>query len=63
MNRRPNINSLLSIKKTVKALKAQLRLKLVEKNNFEEVWNCYSVFICCFQISLETLILSIPTKW
>ncbi|XP_061226299.1 serine/threonine-protein kinase 31 [Neopsephotus bourkii] len=36
MNIRPNINSLLSIKKTVKALKAQLRWKLVEKNNLEE---------------------------
>ncbi|NXD61789.1 STK31 kinase, partial [Eolophus roseicapillus] len=36
MNRRPNINNLLSIKKTVKTLKAQLRWKLVEKNNFEE---------------------------
>ncbi|KAM9023804.1 serine/threonine-protein kinase 31 isoform 3-T3 [Ara ararauna] len=36
MNRRPNIDNLLSIKKTVKALKAQLRWKLVEKNNFEE---------------------------
>ncbi|KAM6338974.1 serine/threonine-protein kinase 31 [Podargus strigoides] len=35
-NRRPNINNLLSIKKTVKSLKAQLRWKLVEKNNFEE---------------------------
>ncbi|KGL88747.1 Serine/threonine-protein kinase 31, partial [Charadrius vociferus] len=36
LNRRPNLNSLLSIKKTVKSLKAQLRWKLVEKNNFEE---------------------------
>ncbi|NXK71290.1 STK31 kinase, partial [Amazona guildingii] len=36
MNRRPNINNLLSIKKTVKALKAQLRWKLVEKSNLEE---------------------------
>ncbi|NXD83780.1 STK31 kinase, partial [Halcyon senegalensis] len=36
LNRRPNISNLLSIKKTVKSLKAQLRLKLVEKNNFEE---------------------------
>ncbi|XP_010279809.1 PREDICTED: serine/threonine-protein kinase 31, partial [Phaethon lepturus] len=36
LNRRPNINNLLSIKKTVKSLKAQLRWKLVEKNNFEE---------------------------
>ncbi|NXV27731.1 STK31 kinase, partial [Rissa tridactyla] len=36
LNRRPDINNLLSIKKTVKSLKAQLRWKLVEKNNFEE---------------------------
>ncbi|KFP39469.1 Serine/threonine-protein kinase 31, partial [Chlamydotis macqueenii] len=36
LNRRPNIKNLLSIKKTVKNLKAQLRWKLVEKNNFEE---------------------------
>ncbi|NXR00492.1 STK31 kinase, partial [Sagittarius serpentarius] len=36
LNRRPDINNLLSIKKTVKILKAQLRWKLVEKNNFEE---------------------------
>ncbi|NWI31289.1 STK31 kinase, partial [Sula dactylatra] len=36
LNRRPNINNLLSIKKTVKSLKAQLRWKLVEKSNFEE---------------------------
>ncbi|KFQ53539.1 Serine/threonine-protein kinase 31, partial [Nestor notabilis] len=36
LNRRPNINNLLSIKKNVKAFKAQLRWKLVEKNNFEE---------------------------
>ncbi|NXW57365.1 STK31 kinase, partial [Eurystomus gularis] len=35
-NRRPNISNLLSIKKTVKNLKAQLRWKLVEKENFEE---------------------------
>ncbi|NXS42581.1 STK31 kinase, partial [Balaeniceps rex] len=36
LNRRPDINNLLSIKKTVKSLKAQLRWKMVEKNNFEE---------------------------
>ncbi|NXL07152.1 STK31 kinase, partial [Mesembrinibis cayennensis] len=36
LNRRPDINNLLSIKKTVKSLKAQLRWKLVAKNNFEE---------------------------
>ncbi|XP_008947179.1 PREDICTED: serine/threonine-protein kinase 31 [Merops nubicus] len=36
LNRRPNINNLLSVKKTIKSLKAQLRWKLVEKNNFEE---------------------------
>ncbi|NXT46736.1 STK31 kinase, partial [Pluvianellus socialis] len=36
LNRRPDINNLLSIKKTVKSLKAQLRWKLVEKNNLEE---------------------------
>ncbi|KAM9287929.1 serine/threonine-protein kinase 31 [Cariama cristata] len=36
LNRRPDIDNLLSIKKTVKSLKAQLRWKLVEKNNFEE---------------------------
>ncbi|NXK25092.1 STK31 kinase, partial [Arenaria interpres] len=36
LNRRPDINNLLSIKKTMKSLKAQLRWKLVEKNNFEE---------------------------
>uniref|UniRef100_A0A8C3PHT4 Serine/threonine kinase 31 n=1 Tax=Calidris pygmaea TaxID=425635 RepID=A0A8C3PHT4_9CHAR len=36
LNRRPDISNLLSIKKTMKSLKAQLRWKLVEKNNFEE---------------------------
>ncbi|XP_075275265.1 serine/threonine-protein kinase 31 isoform X7 [Opisthocomus hoazin] len=36
LNRRPNINDLLAIKKTVKKLKAQLRWKLIEKKNFEE---------------------------
>ncbi|NXK53908.1 STK31 kinase, partial [Chauna torquata] len=36
LNRRPNIDNLLSIKKTVKSLKAHLRWKLAEKNNLEE---------------------------
>ncbi|KFQ62163.1 Serine/threonine-protein kinase 31, partial [Pelecanus crispus] len=36
LNRRPDINNLVSVKKTLKSLKAQLRWKLVEKNNFEE---------------------------
>ncbi|OXB74563.1 UNVERIFIED_CONTAM: hypothetical protein H355_006433 [Colinus virginianus] len=36
MDRRPNIDNLLSIKKDVKSLKAQLRWKLTEKNNLEE---------------------------
>nr|XP_021154727.1 serine/threonine-protein kinase 31 isoform X2 [Columba livia] len=36
LNRRPDINNLSSVKKTVKSLKAQLRWKLVEKNNLEE---------------------------
>ncbi|XP_009947770.1 PREDICTED: serine/threonine-protein kinase 31 [Leptosomus discolor] len=36
LNRKPSINNLLSIKKTVKSLKAQLRWKLVEKNNLDE---------------------------
>uniref|UniRef100_A0A8B9S5A6 Serine/threonine kinase 31 n=1 Tax=Apteryx owenii TaxID=8824 RepID=A0A8B9S5A6_APTOW len=36
LNRRPNTDNLLSIKKTLKNLKAQLRWKLVEKSNFEE---------------------------
>ena len=31
------MDHLLSIKKTLKSLKAQLRWKLVEKNNLEEV--------------------------
>ncbi|NWR72554.1 STK31 kinase, partial [Centropus unirufus] len=35
-NRRPDINNLLSIKKSVKSLKAQLRWKLVAKSNLEE---------------------------
>ncbi|NXF94217.1 STK31 kinase, partial [Eubucco bourcierii] len=43
LNRKPNINILLSVKKTVKSLKAQLRCKLVEKNNFEES-DDYSAF-------------------
>ncbi|NXL66705.1 STK31 kinase, partial [Chordeiles acutipennis] len=36
LNKKPDISNLLSIKKNVKSLKAQLRWKLVEKNNFEE---------------------------
>ncbi|XP_021243979.1 serine/threonine-protein kinase 31 isoform X2 [Numida meleagris] len=36
LNSRPNIDNLLSIKKKVKGLKAQLRWKLTEKNNLEE---------------------------
>lgn len=34
----PNIDDLLLIKKRMKNIKAQLRWKLVEKNNLEEVW-------------------------
>ncbi|NXD12360.1 STK31 kinase, partial [Nothocercus nigrocapillus] len=36
LNKRPNTDNLISIKKTLKNLKAQLRWKLVEKSNFEE---------------------------
>eukprot|EP00070_Physeter_catodon_P024078 XP_023987010.1 serine/threonine-protein kinase 31 isoform X2 [Physeter catodon] len=36
LNKSPNVDHLLSIKKTLKSLKAQLRWKLVEKNNLEE---------------------------
>ncbi|XP_043820853.1 serine/threonine-protein kinase 31 [Dromiciops gliroides] len=36
LNKSPNVDHLLSIKKTLKGLKAQLRWKLVEKNNLEE---------------------------
>ncbi|XP_040521915.1 serine/threonine-protein kinase 31 isoform X4 [Gallus gallus] len=36
LNRTPNSDNLLSIKKAVKSLKAQLRWKLTEKNNTEE---------------------------
>ncbi|KFV75390.1 Serine/threonine-protein kinase 31, partial [Dryobates pubescens] len=43
LNRRPNIDNLLSVKKTLKSLKAQLRCKLAEKKNFEES-NDYSAF-------------------
>ncbi|NXN14065.1 STK31 kinase, partial [Indicator maculatus] len=43
LNRKPNIDNLLSVKKTVKSLKAQLRCKLVEKNNLEES-DDYSAF-------------------
>nr|XP_033786742.1 serine/threonine-protein kinase 31 isoform X2 [Geotrypetes seraphini] len=37
LNKSPNIDYLLSIKKTIKCLKAQLRWKLVEKSNMEEM--------------------------
>uniref|UniRef100_A0A8D0GCD4 Protein kinase domain-containing protein n=1 Tax=Sphenodon punctatus TaxID=8508 RepID=A0A8D0GCD4_SPHPU len=36
LNTSPNVDSLLSIKKTLKSLKARLRWKMVEKSNFEE---------------------------
>ncbi|KAM8771088.1 serine/threonine-protein kinase 31 [Rhynchonycteris naso] len=36
LNKSPSLDHLLSIKKTLKSLKAQLRWKLVEKNNLEE---------------------------
>uniref|UniRef100_A0A8C6HJ85 Serine threonine kinase 31 n=1 Tax=Mus spicilegus TaxID=10103 RepID=A0A8C6HJ85_MUSSI len=36
LNKSPNVDYLLSIKKTLKGLKAQLRWKLVEKSNLEE---------------------------
>ncbi|NWX88082.1 STK31 kinase, partial [Nothoprocta pentlandii] len=36
LNKKPNTDNLISIKKTLKNLKAQLRWKLVEKSNFEE---------------------------
>ncbi|XP_030111527.1 serine/threonine-protein kinase 31 isoform X1 [Mus musculus] len=36
LNKNPNVDYLLSIKKTLKGLKAQLRWKLVEKSNLEE---------------------------
>ncbi|XP_057589045.1 serine/threonine-protein kinase 31 isoform X2 [Hippopotamus amphibius kiboko] len=36
LNKTPNVDHLLSIKKTLKSLKARLRWKLVEKNNLEE---------------------------
>ncbi|XP_028927210.1 serine/threonine-protein kinase 31 isoform X2 [Ornithorhynchus anatinus] len=36
LNESPNVDHLLSIKKTLKSLKAQLRWKLVEKSNLEE---------------------------
>ncbi|XP_049749784.1 serine/threonine-protein kinase 31 isoform X1 [Elephas maximus indicus] len=36
LNKSPNVDHLLSIKKILKGLKAQLRWKLVEKNNLEE---------------------------
>uniref|UniRef100_A0A7N4V3N8 Serine/threonine kinase 31 n=1 Tax=Sarcophilus harrisii TaxID=9305 RepID=A0A7N4V3N8_SARHA len=40
LNKSPNVDHLLSIKKTLKGLKAQLRWKLVEKNNLEEADDC-----------------------
>ncbi|XP_035175209.1 serine/threonine-protein kinase 31 [Oxyura jamaicensis] len=40
LNKSPNIDKLLSIKKTVKSLKAHLRWKLAEKNNLEESDDC-----------------------
>ncbi|XP_033064585.1 serine/threonine-protein kinase 31 isoform X2 [Trachypithecus francoisi] len=36
LNKSPSVDHLLSIKKTLKSLKARLRWKLVEKNNLEE---------------------------
>ncbi|XP_075414401.1 serine/threonine-protein kinase 31 isoform X2 [Tenrec ecaudatus] len=36
LNKSPSVDHLLSIKKTLKGLKARLRWKLVEKNNLEE---------------------------
>ncbi|KAB1275999.1 Serine/threonine-protein kinase 31 [Camelus dromedarius] len=39
LNKSPNVDHLLSIKKTLKSLKARLRWKLVEKNNLEEARN------------------------
>nr|KAF6470371.1 serine/threonine kinase 31 [Molossus molossus] len=36
LNKSPSLDHLLSIKKTLKSLKARLRWKLVEKNNLEE---------------------------
>ncbi|XP_043923481.1 serine/threonine-protein kinase 31 isoform X2 [Protopterus annectens] len=40
LTKTPDVGQLLSIKKTIKGLKAQLRLKIVEKNNFEESDEC-----------------------
>uniref|UniRef100_A0A8B9QTI5 Protein kinase domain-containing protein n=1 Tax=Anas platyrhynchos TaxID=8839 RepID=A0A8B9QTI5_ANAPL len=40
LNKSPNIDNLLSIKKIVKSLKANLRWKLAEKNNLEESDDC-----------------------
>uniref|UniRef100_UPI00398F69C2 serine/threonine-protein kinase 31 isoform X7 n=1 Tax=Pristiophorus japonicus TaxID=55135 RepID=UPI00398F69C2 len=39
LNTYPNVGDLLSIKRSVKNLKAQLRWKLVEKNNLEDLGN------------------------
>ncbi|XP_049637397.1 serine/threonine-protein kinase 31-like [Suncus etruscus] len=36
LNQSPNVDCLLSIKKTLKSLKARLRWKMVEKNNLQE---------------------------
>ncbi|XP_006832273.1 PREDICTED: serine/threonine-protein kinase 31 isoform X2 [Chrysochloris asiatica] len=36
LNKSPDVDHLLSVKKTLKCIKAQLRWKLVEKNNLEE---------------------------
>ncbi|KAM6202329.1 serine/threonine-protein kinase 31 [Rhynchocyon petersi] len=36
LNKSPSVDKLVSVKKTLKGLKAQLRWKLVEKNNLEE---------------------------
>nr|XP_013027310.2 serine/threonine-protein kinase 31 isoform X3 [Anser cygnoides] len=40
LNKSPNIENLLSIKKNVKSVKAHLRWKLAEKNNLEESDDC-----------------------
>lgn len=43
-----NTDDLLLIKKTLKHLKAQLRWKMVEKNNLEEVWKFVLIFLRLF---------------
>ncbi|MEE6466313.1 hypothetical protein FKM82_006903 [Ascaphus truei] len=40
LNRIPNVDQLMSIKKTIKGLKAQLRWKLVERGSLEESEEC-----------------------